>query len=101
MLRTIATLALLAWLMPVPAHAQTAAVLVGVVEDAQGGALPGAAVTVRNLETGVTRALVADGEGRFAASGLPVGEYEVRAALSQFRPLVRTGIRLTVGENAV
>lgn len=87
--------------MPLPVHAQTAAVLVGVVEDAQGGALPGATVTVRNLETGVTRQLVTDGEGRFAASGLPVGDYEIRAALSQFRPLVRTGIRLTVGENAV
>ncbi len=100
MRRTIAILALLLWLVPVPLSAQTAAVLIGVVEDVQGGALPGASVTVRNLDTGVTRELVTDGEGRFTASGLPVGEYEIRAALDQFRPLVRTGVRLTVGENA-
>ena len=36
-------------------------------------------VTVRNLDTGLTRTVVADGDGRFRLALLPVGDYEVTA----------------------
>ncbi len=98
MRRSLVTLVTLMVLVPVVAAAQTSAALVGTVEDSQGGALPGATVTVRHLETGLAREALSDREGRFQIGALPVGEYEVRAVLSQFRPLVRTGLRLTVGE---
>ena len=48
----------------------------------------------------MTRDVVTDGEGRFNAAALSAGEYEIRASLAGFRPLVQTGLRLTVGESA-
>ena len=44
--------------------------------------------------------MVTDSEGRFNAAALSAGEYELRASLDGFRPLVQTGLRLTVGESA-
>ena len=87
-------------LAPRSADAQTSATLVGIVQDAQGGRLPGVTVRVREVATGAARDLVTDGEGRFVAATLSAGEYELRAALEGFRPLIQTGLRLTVGESA-
>jgi hypothetical protein len=83
-----------------PADAQTTATLVGQVVDATGGRLPGVRLTVTNEETAAARSTATDAEGRFALAGLPPGEYIVRAELTKFRPLVRTGVRLTVGQQA-
>ena len=57
-----------------PAFAQGAGgAIVGTTLDAQGGALPGVPVTVRNADTGVNRTAVTDGEGRYRIAGLPPG----------------------------
>jgi hypothetical protein len=84
----------------VPVCAQTTATLAGVVVDVTGGALPGTAVSAKSTETNIARETTTDMNGRFVIGGLPVGEYEVRASLPGFRPLARTGVRLTVGEQA-
>jgi hypothetical protein len=81
-------------------HAQTVASLSGTISDANGAALPRATVTVRNLETSAERIVTADDEGRYDAESLPVGQYEVRAEASGFRPEIRTGITLVVGQRA-
>ena len=73
----------------------------GTVTDQSGGAVPGAAITIRNVATGITRSLVTNAAGRYEAAALPVGSYEVRASLAGFQTLVRSGITLTVGRNAV
>ncbi len=83
-----------------PARAQTGATLAGVVQDATGGVLPGVIVVVRNVSTDATRQATSGVDGRFTIAGLPAGNYEVRSELNGFRPLVRSGIALTVGENA-
>ncbi|HET7442212.1 MAG TPA: carboxypeptidase-like regulatory domain-containing protein [Terriglobales bacterium] len=72
--------------------------IVGTVRDSSGAALPEAKVTVRNLETGVQRTLVADWNGRYSAMSVPVGRYEVSAAKEGFSSETKTGIDLTVGE---
>ncbi|MCH1909595.1 TonB dependent receptor [Stenotrophomonas sp. Y6] len=41
------------------------------------GGQPGATVTIRNVETGLTREIRVDNNGRYSASALPVGKYEV------------------------
>jgi len=82
------------------AFAQTTGTLAGLVQDATGGVLPGAQITVRQVSTGATRETTSGADGRFTLAGLPAGSYEVRSELTGFRPLVRTGIQLTVGENA-
>jgi hypothetical protein len=58
--------------------------LSGTVTDDQGGALPGATVTVTNAATGLTRSVTTDGTGSFSLPGLPVGTYDVKADLSGF-----------------
>jgi len=73
----------------------------GNVTDQSGGAAPGAAVTVRNVGTGVTRTLETNAAGRYEALALPVGSYEVDATLAGFQRAIRSGITLTVGRNAV
>ena len=100
MMQRLVAIALLICFSSMPAAAQTSATLVGVVQDAQGGRLPGVSVRIRQTETGIARDVITDSEGRFNAAALSAGEYELRAALDGFRPLVQTGLRLTVGESA-
>ena len=83
-----------------PSDAQTSATLVVLVEDQSGAGLPGVAVALRHVATGAARSATTGDEGRAALSGLAVGEYEVRATRDGFRPLVRSGIVLSVGEHA-
>src|SRR5215468_2398155 len=59
-------------------RAQSDASISGSVSDGSGGAISGAAVTVRNLETGAERLLSTDEAGRFNASLLLVGGYEIK-----------------------
>jgi hypothetical protein len=78
--------------------AQGEASLWGFVSDTSGAAVPGAAVTVVNLETGSTRALVTDEAGRFNATALAVGHYEVIVAKAGFQSNRRANIALVVGQ---
>jgi hypothetical protein len=73
----------------------------GIVQDASGAAIVGAAVTVRHADTGTTRTLVTDSGGRYTAPDLPLGNYEVQAQHPGFQTEVRSGVRLTVGREAV
>jgi predicted porin len=93
---------LLLWLAmgAVPAWAQTGASLSGVVTDHTGAAVPGVAVTIRNVDTGETRTIATDGGGHYQASGLPPGRYEIRAAKQGLADETRTGVSLTVGQGA-
>ena len=60
---------------------------------------PGATVTVRQTETGTTRVLVTDAEGRFFAPSISVGPYTVAVEHDGFAPQEQTGITLTVGQS--
>ncbi len=73
----------------------------GTVQDETGAVVPGASVTVRNSETGTSRNVTTDGRGRYRASSLPLGMYEVRAEQAGFQSAARTGIELTLGREAV
>ena len=87
--------------LAVPTFAQiTAATISGTIKDETGGVLPGVAVEVKNLDTGLTRAATTDTRGYFAIPGLPPGRYETRAALQGFATAVETGIRLAVAQQA-
>ena len=77
------------------------ATILGVVRDSTGAVIPAASVTARNLETGQSRTTVSDGSGSYRFSALPVGNYEVRVEHSGFRSAIRTGLTLTVSQEAV
>ena len=81
-------------------QAQTAASISGTITDATGGALAGANVTVKDLETGALRTAMADESGRYLVVSLDVGVYEVRAEEKGFQAEVRTGITLAIGQQA-
>ncbi len=83
-----------------PAWAQTGASLSGLVTDQTGATLPDVAVTIENVDTGVTRMIPTDGRGHFQASGLTPGRYEIRAAKPGFADELRTGISLATGQDA-
>src|SRR5438445_8285273 len=78
-----------------------AGTITGTVKDTSGAAVPGAAVTVKHLETGLTRAVEADATGNYSMASLPVGEYELTAEQMGFQREVRRGINLVVGQEAV
>src|SRR6266849_10901362 len=81
-----------------PLSAQGDSSLWGTVTDASSAGIPGAAVVIRNLETGTERKLVTDEAGRFNAPALPVGHYEVAASKTGFRTDRRTSLSLAVGQ---
>jgi hypothetical protein len=72
--------------------------LSGVVTDESKGALPGATVTVKDLDTGQSRALTTDEQGRFRADALAPGKYAVTVELSGFRTAEYTSLTVSVGQ---
>jgi Carboxypeptidase regulatory-like domain/TonB-dependent Receptor Plug Domain len=95
----IAGLALMASLAPL--QAQVTAAISGKVVDPTGTGVSGARVTVKSLETGATRSVTTDDAGNYRALSLPLGAQEVRAEKASFKVGIRTGIDLTVGQDAV
>src|SRR6516162_3195573 len=83
-----------------PVWAQVSSGISGVVVDPSGGTVAGAAVTVKNLETGATRTTTTEETGLYQVLSLPVGQYEVRATKQGFAEQIRTGIHLVVGQDA-
>src|SRR5216117_2994754 len=79
----------------------TTATIAGVVQDASGAVIPGVSITIKNVETGVTRTATTDEGGRYTVPELTLGDYEVEAQLAGFQTEVRSGITLTVGRSAV
>lgn len=79
----------------------TTAAITGVVRDATGAVVPEAAITVRHIETGLTRTTETNSNGSYTAPSLPVGPYELTVEKPGFKQQVRTGIKLVVAQQAV
>ncbi len=78
----------------------TGASLSGVVTDQTGAALPDVAVTIKNVDIAETRTVATDGGGRYQASGLRPGRFEIRAAKQGFADETRARISLSAGQGA-
>lgn len=74
--------------------------LVGRVIDASGGVIPGASVTVVNVDTSASTQTVTNDEGNYRIPFLPPGEYTVTVELAGFKKIERTGVRMSVGSDA-
>ena len=70
--------------------------IVGTAVDASGAAVPGAAVTVRNQNTGATTSLKTDSTGSYRANNLQPGNYEVRVQASGLTTVVTKDNIVTV-----
>jgi iron complex outermembrane receptor protein len=82
-------------------HAQTGAptgLIRGSITDADGRAVVGAAVIVRNERTGETHALVTDVAGHYSAEGLAVGVYTVEASGKGLAIQRKTSVAVAAGQ---
>jgi Carboxypeptidase regulatory-like domain/TonB-dependent Receptor Plug Domain/TonB dependent receptor len=77
------------------AQFDTATVL-GSVVDSTGARVPGATVTLKNADTGISATTVSDVEGNYQFLNVRVGTYSVRAELQGFSAAVAERIAVTV-----
>ncbi|MDE0628713.1 MAG: carboxypeptidase regulatory-like domain-containing protein [Bryobacterales bacterium] len=74
------------------------ATVTGVVTDAAEAVIPGASVTVTNVETGVETAAETNESGHFTLFSLIPGSYELVVETEGFRRFVRKNIELETGQ---
>src|SRR2546428_9624696 len=79
----------------------TTGTISGTVSDSTGAVVPGVNVTLKSVEKGISRTVRTDEGGRYRAPELALGSYEITAAATGFETVVRSGITLTVGREAV
>src|SRR5215468_4230476 len=82
---------------PVSAQVATGTV-VGVVEDASGAVVSGAAITAVHVGTKETRQVRSNDRGEFNMPYLRIGEYAITAEAQGFQTQTQTGIQLQVDQ---
>jgi hypothetical protein len=70
--------------------------ILGTVTDSSGAAVSGAAVTIKNVDTGLVRTVTTSTDGSYSVPELPIGNYSVTVENKGFRTAVVTGIRVEV-----
>lgn len=68
----------------------------GIVTDPNGAVIPGAAVTVQNVETNVTATATTNNEGSYSFPLLLPGRYKVTATAPNFKTSVRESLQLNI-----
>jgi hypothetical protein len=76
----------------------TSASVSGTVQDAQGGVLPGATVTMTSATQGNVLTAVADEAGRFVFPIVRPDNYTLEASLQGFKTLQRTNLRVNAND---
>lgn len=80
------------------AQAQGDAAIGGMVTDASGAFVPGAAVSVLNLDSGIERTTATNESGAYHLPGLPAARYQVRVSFPEFKSAVSSELPLRVGQ---
>ena len=95
-----AQITLIAWLIAAPTDAQvTTGTIVGIVTDSS-GIVPGAAVTIREVNRGTSDTVLTDGTGGYTAPFLTPGTYTIEVQVPGFKKWVRSGVVLEVNQRA-
>ena len=81
------------------AWAQTAEIT-GLITDPNGAAVPGAAVTARNVATDINTETVTNGQGYYTLPSLHPGQYEISVQKTGFRTTTRPAVKLDVSQVA-
>jgi len=71
-------------------------IILGTVTDTSGGTVPGATVTIKNVDTGLTRTLTTSEDGSYSAPELPIGNYSVTVEKQGFKTGLISGIKVEV-----
>jgi Carboxypeptidase regulatory-like domain len=72
--------------------------IVGAVTDSSGAAVPGATVTITQVETTASITLTTDGTGAFNAPVLKIGTYSISVEKQGFQRVVQSDVTLGIGE---
>jgi outer membrane receptor protein involved in Fe transport len=94
----IAPVFALALAAPVFGQQAATATIEGVVTDPQNAIIPGAKVTVKNVDTGLTREITTDDSGIYRIAALPPGTYHISASGKGFAENKYGAVTLTVGQ---
>jgi len=99
--RSLGTAVAILWgTLAVVAAQGTTGSIAGFVTDESKSALPGATVTIKNVDTGQSRVLTTDEQGRYRADALVPGKYAITVELSGFRTAQYQDVPLSVGQAA-
>jgi hypothetical protein len=82
------------------AFAQVNASIAGTVRDTSGAVVPGAQIHVTSGGIGLTRAVTANSDGEYLASGLPAGTYDLSVTAQGFKTYQAKRIAIQVAERA-
>jgi len=80
--------------------AQGTGTILGTVHDPSGAVIVSANIGIQNTQTGMTRRIQTDGDGNYSSPLLPIGVYDVIAEAQNFATVQRTGIQLTIAQQA-
>jgi hypothetical protein len=98
MKKFICTFAFLFLTAAVSLHAQTTnGSIQGTVTDPSGGAVAGASVTARNMDTGLTQMTTTTDAGIYSLPNLPPGRYSVTVEAASLKKYAREGVTVATG----
>jgi hypothetical protein len=83
------------------AFGQNTASIKGTVTDSSGAAVAGAAVTVKNVDLGITRTTQTNSVGDYEVPALKPGTYSVEVKMQGFQPQQAKNVVLEVSKNTV
>jgi len=94
----IGPMLLVAALVPAASWAQSSntGTVTGRIFDSSRAATPGATVSVKNQDTGLTRTTLSSSTGTYRVGALPAGRYEVAAELTGFAKQIRQDVSVPV-----
>src|ERR1700719_2741463 len=97
----VAIVALHSW-FSVPVYADLTGDVQGTVTDEAGGSVPGAKVTITNLQTGSVRVVFTNESGEFSAPQMEIGSYKVSIEKAGFKvfsqaAIVKSGEKTPIG----
>src|SRR5690349_6849447 len=91
--------ALLFVILPVAVWGQSApALLNGTVDDPTGAVVPGAQVTLTEIDKGVAHRVSTGPEGLYSFPQVPPGAYELKVVATDFKEYVQKGIKLNMND---
>src|SRR5882762_4839933 len=86
--------------IPMQAQVETSSSINGTVTDSTGAVVVGAAVTVKNQDTGETRKAVTNSTGYYSFPSLPPGTYTITVSMAGFKTVVVTDRMIQVAQPA-
>jgi hypothetical protein len=70
--------------------------LLGTITDPTGAVIPGASISVKNMDTGIERMTQSNSDGAFRVPELPVGRYSVTVTMAGFTPYLAEDVDVAV-----